>query len=345
MVEYKTENSNYEKGIESIGKIDDGVIDDIISKLKELKTIPIKRSFKEVTKYGIKAVNGFEKLEKEKNTSRIKTGTLIDKLIGGGILPSKSMLVFGEPASGKSEVAYTMAATTAAIKENGVVLLIDAENSFSARRFEQICNERGLDFNEVAQKLVLFQPANWVELMFLIYSLPTPDDVGGKISLIILDSLTKLFRGIEFAGRGELNVKQPMIREIPIYLGDLAKAYESVLFITTQVYQKPVAGAFIAEWATFQPVGGVGLTHQTSYNLLMRHGKDGTQIARLTDADDVPLGEAYFVITAAGVEELPDTEKAAELIKKADNYHNQLEHALDDKKRGRKKKENEAKEQ
>jgi RecA/RadA recombinase len=324
-----------EEGIESINKekIDLDVIADIIDKLKEAKTAVLKQSFNNIKKYGIKPVNNMERYKLEINQPRLKTGTLIDKMLGGGLPPTKSMLLYGAPATGKSEITTTMAATC-----SDVIVYIDAENSFSFPRLKQICDEREIDFQMVMDKLILYQPVDWIELMFLLYDLPSPADVG-KIELIVLDSVTKHFRGLEFAGRGELSIKQPMIREIPLHLKYIAKDYNCAFILTTQVYQKPVTQSYLPEWSSYQAVGGVGLEHQTTYNLLLRHGSNPViQIARLTDADDVPLSEEPFVITAAGVEELPDSKKAEEMIKKAEKYQKKNESCLEDSKKEKKEK-------
>jgi RecA/RadA recombinase len=186
-------------------------------------------------------------------------------------------------------------------------------------------------------KIILYQPQNWIEQMMILESMLSPADVG-KIGLIIVDSLTKLFRGIEFAGRGELHNKQPMIREYPIDLISIAKAYGCAMIYTSQIYQTPASNPFLPDWANEACVGGPSLQHQATYVVHLRRGPAITRIARLIDADDMPLAERPFVITEAGVEDMPDTAKAADLIKKAEEYEKkQTAYLLEEKKKRGKK--------
>lgn len=308
-------------------------IDEIINYFKSEKEKKICKRFEELKDIKIEPINLVDKLADECGEDRLVTGTLIDDMIRGGLPPSASFLLYGEPATGKSEICLTMAVLCPY-----KVIFIDTEGSFKAQRLKDLCDARGLDYNIIAKKIIYFSPKNWIEQMFILHNLPSPADVG-KIGLIIVDSLTKLFRGIEFAGRGELNNRQPLIREWGIKLKEIAEDYRCGWVLTTQVYQKPdSSSSFMPEWTTFQAVGGLGLEHQTTYTMMLRHGDKGSQIARLVDADDVPLGERPYIITVRGVEELPDSDKAKAIIQKSLDYGENLRKKLEaPSKRGRKK--------
>jgi RecA/RadA recombinase len=308
-------------------------IDGIITELKLAKERKLVKVFDKIQVNGVPAIDLNDKLATEERECRLQTGTLVDGMIRGGLPPSASFLLYGEPATGKSEICITMAVLCP-----DHVIFIDTEGSFRAQRLQEICNARGLDYKTIASKITYYRPINWIEQMYLLQNLPSPADVG-KIGLIIVDSLTKLFRGIEFAGRGELNVRQPLIREWGINLKEVAENYGCGWVLTTQVYQKPdSSSSFMPEWTTFQAVGGLGLEHQTSYTMILRHGEGNVKIARLVDADDVPLGERPFRITAKGVEELTDSEKSQEIEKKALGYEQKVQSCLDEPTRKAKKK-------
>lgn len=314
------------------------MVDKITTIEDVVKDLGAKREKSVVTKYveamktgGIKAVDNRKACAAEFAEEKLKTGTLIDDIIGGGLGVGDTMLLFGEYGSGKSETAYTMAV----LCENKVIL-IDTEGSFRWRRIKQICEARGIDFEKMMDKIILFQPQSWTEQMALIDNLPTPVDVG-KIDIIIVDSLTKQFRGIEFAGRQELQTKQPMIRSYPIRLTEIARAYGCAVIITTQVYQTPNASSFMPVWTTFQPVGGAGLQHQPTHVIMLRKGEGNVRIARLLDSDYNPIAERPLLITEKGIEDVPDTAKAQELVKKTEQYEEKQANVMFEKTKKEKK--------
>lgn len=298
-------------------------IDDIIRDLAARKEAKLVKIYKETRDTVIQPTSVEEKYQRETSEELLKTGTLIDDLIGGGMLPESTMLLYGEYGSGKTETCLTMAVLCPYI-----VIYIDTENSFSAVRIKEICDARGLDYKAVFKKIILYQPKTWIEQMQVINSIPSPADVDGKIGLIILDSVSKLFRGIEFAGRQELQVRQPPIRECMIELGNIAQVYRCAVIFTTQIYETPVIQAFMPEWTGYKPVGGPSIKHQPKYVVFLRRGKGNIRIARLTDADNKPLAERPFQITAAGITDLPKTKAAEKEIKKSEEYQKSQESVL-----------------
>jgi DNA repair protein RadA len=308
-------------------------ITDIIGDLADQKEKKIVQFYKEHKGKKIKPVDPFEAFEKEQSQVKLKTGTLIDDMVGGGFEAGSSMLLFGEYGSGKTETCFTVAVLCP-----DVVIYIDCEGSFKWSRIKEMCEARGLDYKVVFAKIKLFQPANWVELMMTLAQLPSPADEGiGKIGVIIIDSLTKLFRGIEFAGRQELQVKQPPIRELMITGTEIAKAYECALIFTTQIYESPNASAFMPKWASFHAVGGASIEHQASYVMFLRRAQGNVRIARLTDSDWKPLSERPYLITVKGIEDIPDTKTAQALMEKTEKYEAEQQQALRDKEKKKKK--------
>jgi RecA/RadA recombinase len=309
---------------------------DIIGELAETKEKQIVAFYKENKDKKIESVDPLKEFEKEQTQLKLKTGTLIDEMVGGGFEAGSSMLLYGEFGSGKTETCFTIAVLCP-----DVVIYIDTEGSFKWTRIKEMCDSRGLDYKKVFEKIKLYQPANWVELMILLRQLPSPADVG-KIGLIIIDSLTKQFRGIEFAGRQELQVKQPPLRELMLSTQETAKTYGCAVIFTTQIYETPNANPFMPEWASQKPVGGASIEHQASYVMFLRRAQGNCRIARLVDADWKCLAERPYMITERGIDNMPDTEKAKEVIEKSEEYEKKLADAMRDKeKRGRPKKEEE----
>jgi len=306
-------------------------LNDIINELVKRKEETLSDTWKELKKKRkLKPVDLEKKLEEEGHNDKLKTGTLIDDLIGGGLEVASSMLLFGEYGSGKTQTCFTMAVLCP-----DIVIYIDTEGSFKASRIKEICDARGLDYKKVFDKIKLFQPSNWIEQMYILQNLPSPADYG-KIGLIIVDSLTKLFRGVEFSGRQSLSIKQPLIREYILTLEEIARDYGSALIYTTQIYESPTANAFLPDWTGQKAVGGSSILHQADYVVFLRKGQGTSRIARLLDASWQPLRERPFRISAQGIEDLPQTEKAEKMKEKSLKYEENLEKVLEDPKRKKK---------
>jgi len=296
----------------------------VIEALRDRKISDLKNELTALkNKQAIDRVDLMAKLEEEQSEVKIQTGTLVDELIGGGLSPKTSMLLYGEYGAGKTQTCFTMA-----VECPDDVLYVDAEGSFRAERIKQICDERGKDFKEVFKKIHLFQPENWVQQMRCIYSFPAPPDAHtGKIGLIIIDSLTKEFRGIEFAGRQTLTQKQPLIREFAFKMGQIVKEYGAALIFTTQVYEEPNQGIFSTDWDKFKAVGGSSLLHQPDFVLCFRRVQNrNIRIVRMMDSSWKPLGERLFVITERGIDDLPEESVAREaILKRAEKFEKQQE--------------------
>jgi len=245
--------------------------------------------------------------QKEEAEFRVKTGTLIDDVIGGGVPEGKSLLLYGEFGSGKTQTCFT-----SAVLCPNKVIYIDTEGSFRMSRIKQICKERELNLDEVKKKIIYFRPKNWAEQMLVLFSLPSPaDSIDGKVDLIICDSLSKHFRGIEFLGRENLGIKNGLIREFVLTLERVAEMHNAAFIYTTQIYDRvsgfsPKAGPSQTQAA----VGGRSVEHQPDIVLHFRKGSGNIRVARMMDSSWNPLGERSFVINEKGIDIIPETAKA-----------------------------------
>lgn len=298
-------------------------IDKIVEALKASKAKSLKSYLDRLkNKERLKPIDQDKLLKREQTEEKIKTGTLIDEIIGGGLPPSTedavtSMLLYGEYGSGKTQTCFTMA-----VESPDDVIYIDTEGSYRAERIQEICETRGKDWDEIKKKIHLYRPINWVEQMMVLHSLPAPTDTHtGKIGLIIIDSLTKEFRGIEFAGRSSLTVKQPLLREFVFSIEDTAKTLKCAIVFTTQIYESPQANPFLPTWTGHKAVGGASVLHQPAFVIFFRRGSGNLRVARMMDSSWKKLKERPFVITKKGIEDVPRGAKAAEkLLKKADDF-------------------------
>jgi len=277
----------------------------IINHFKKRKAKMLKELFETIE---IKRSDPFKEYEQELQEKQNKTGTILDDLLGGGLGEGESLLLYGEFGAGKTQTCFTMS-----VLSPSKVVFLDTEGSFKWRRIKEICDARNLDYKEVFKKIILFRFKSWVAILKFLYEFPKhiPEtDIG----LIILDSLIKRFRGVEFAGRESLSIKQPLIREVLLSLEEIASAYGASLIITTQIYETPNANPFLPSWTGQKAVGGASLLHQPDYVCFLRKAEGNIRIARLLDSSYKPLGERPFIITKAGVEDIP--EKEEKLLKK-----------------------------
>jgi RecA/RadA recombinase len=242
----------------------------------------------------------------EKNEVKVKTGTVVDEIIGGGIPEGKSVLFYGEFRSGKTQTCLTMAA----LCENKVVY-IDTEASLRAERMEQICKTRGLDWAKIRDKIIYYQPKNWIEQMSVLWGFPAPADVEGKIDLVICDSISKHFRGVEFMGRQTLQVKNGLLREFILSIEQIAKQHKAAFVYTTQIYDTPSATPYSTKSDIQKPVGGRSAEHQPDFVLFFKKGTGNVRIVEMMDSSYTALAERAFLINEKGIDNIPEGSKVS----------------------------------
>ncbi len=290
----------------------------------------------------ISPLNLEQQEEAEKHILRIRTNTAIDKVLGDGIPEGKSAMLYGEFASGKTQTVET--ATCLCV---GMVIYIDTEGSFSLERLKQICDARKLDWKTVRDKIIFYQPQDWVEQMLVGQSLPSPDDIsrqygeGKKVDLIICDSISKHFRGIEFLGRESLGIKLGLLREFIFNMERASKLHRAGLIYTTQIYDSVEGGGFMTSKAdTQRAVGGRSAEHQPDFTLHFRKGSGNVRIVRVVDSSYKPLAEESFVINEKGIDDLPPDSKAGVMYEKNHEKFNkrQQQESIKPEKKGKGKK-------
>jgi DNA repair protein RadB len=294
-------------------------IQEIKQKIEALKHGVYKEYLKQISeKTVISPVNLEEREKFEKTCLRIRTNTMIDKVIGDGIPEGKSAMLYGEYGSGKTQTVETATCVC-----SGMVIYIDTEGSFSLERLKEICDNRHTDWKTVRDKIIFFDPENWVEQMLVSQSLPSPDDIarqygeGKKVDLIICDSISKHFRGIEFLGRESLGIKLGLLREFIFNLERACRLHKAALIYTTQIYDSVEGGGYMTSKAdTQRAVGGRSAEHQPDFVLHFRKGSGNIRIVRVMDSSYKPLAEESFVINEKGIDNLPVDSKAGQLYEK-----------------------------
>jgi len=245
--------------------------------------------------------------KKELTGMKIKTGTVIDEIIGGGIGVGEMAMLYGEFAAGKTQTVFTIVALS-----KGMVVYIDSEDSFSFKRLKEICDARGIDYADVKKRLLLYKPQNWLEQLIIARSIPAPEELDGKIDIIIVDSIINYFRGQEFTGRQTLPLKTGFLREFIEALKYVAKIHKAGIIMTNQVSEEPSMNAYSSKADTQKPLGGHSVTHQPTYSLFFRKGSGNIRVVRVIDSSKDKQAERAFIINEKGIDDLPKDAKAAE---------------------------------
>ncbi len=218
---------------------------------------------------------------------KLSTGSAkIDRLLDGGFESSTITLLYGEGGSGKTNLCL-LASRNSALTGSRIIY-IDTEG-VSMDRLRQLS---GTNFDRVSKSILFSAPNDFREQTKLIEKGIKLIEVRGKISLIVVDSLTMLFRSYRTE---ELEDRKELSEQLTMLLS-AARKYDIPVIVTSQVYTNIDKG-------TFEPLGGHALNHAAKTILYLEKvsggGRKATLIKHryLRDAEYVD-----FRITQAGIE-------------------------------------------
>ncbi|MDI6737367.1 MAG: AAA family ATPase [Nanoarchaeota archaeon] len=160
-----------------------------------------------------------------------KTGCKIDDFID---YSNAISCIYGKPATGKTTLCLMAAA-----REKGKVVFIETESGFSADRMEQIAGN-------INDNFVLIPVRSFEEQCRAVESLL---ELKGKISLVIIDSFTALYRQ-ELQNKKDAN---PLLSRQLSILKEISAT--APVLITSQVYMTmdkkdvgPVGSNMLKSW-------------------------------------------------------------------------------------------------
>jgi DNA repair protein RadA len=223
----------------------------------------------------------------------------LDQLIGSGFESQAISELFGEFASGKTQLAHQLCVTVQLPKEEkgleGNAIYIDTENTFRPERIIEMSKPYGLNPKEVLENIHVAHAYNSNHQILLI---DKAKEVAREIPirLLVVDSLTAHFRA-EYIGRGALAERQQKLNQ---HMHDLLRfgvLNNAVIYVTNQVLAKP--DALFGD--PTRPIGGHIVGHTATYRIYLRKSKGGKRIARLTDSPHLPEGEAVFTMKTEGI--------------------------------------------
>lgn len=196
---------------------------------------------------------------------KLRTGSQkIDTLLDGGIEPSTITMIYGEGGTGKTNLCLMISRN--AVLDGFKVIYIDTEG-VSMERLRQLS---GSEFEKVSRNILFSTPYNFIEQTKLIEKGIKLIESRGKIGLIVVDSLTMLFRSHradDQEDRKELNEQLSMLLSA-------ARKNDLPALVTSQVYTNIDRG-------TFEPLGGHALNHAAKTILRLERLDNRKRIATL----------------------------------------------------------------
>lgn len=244
-----------------------------------------------------------EILEDEKVERYLSTGSeQFNELLGGGYPLKLITQLYAENGLGKTQCAFTASVMATRPEEEGGldshVIYIDTEGTFNAQRIAQIAETRGYDPADVLSKIHcarVLTSGQQVLIMDKVNELA----VEFPIRLIVVDSITSRFRSDYAGGRQNLPERQGILGQHLSDLLSFADRNNAVVLVTNQVSAVPDANPMFGP--TFQPVGGNILGHASSHIVMIRRGKQGSRIMKLTKSNHMPSGECVVQLSVKGI--------------------------------------------
>jgi len=246
----------------------------------------------------------------------IPTGSKhLDGILGGGLRSDAITLMFGHWATGKTQLGYQLMINALAMFPEKKAVYIETESGiFSPDRLKQIVptvKTPKLDFSD---RLLLI-PASSMKIpahQYLAYQRVQKLLEGGeKISLLVVDSFTALFRGF-FPKRVQLADRNQEFAKHFTLLNWLSSKYNLAVYLTAQVQgvptspqeQKMALGRpenIVYGLKGFKFWGGPLPLHSAAYVLSLSRAKGQAWRARVIDSPDLPEAECLFSILPEGV--------------------------------------------
>lgn len=249
-------------------------------------------------------VSGMEFEDRLKTIQKISTNSeQLNKLLGGGIETQSLTEFFGEFGSGKTQVAYQIAVDVQLPEDkgglNGKAVWIDTEGTFRPERLQQIAMAKGLDPKTALENVKIGRAYSTDHQMLLVDKIPDLINNDKKIKLVIVDSMTALFRA-EFVGRSTLADRQQKLNVLLHHLQRIADRFNVAVYYTNQVMSRPD----VLFGDPTAAIGGNIIGHMATYRVYLRKGKKNIRIARLVDSPNLPEQEVAFQITPEGIKDV-----------------------------------------
>jgi RecA/RadA recombinase len=211
-------------------------------------------------------------------------------------------------ATGKSQLMYTLAVNAIGLLKRPVFLIETEPSTLAIERILEIASARGVEVRLDEDLFVI--PARFITspyAQYLAYEMArkTCREKGLKPALIGIDSFSSRFRGW-YGGRETLPSRSQEIARHITLLQELASEFNSLVYLSEQVYGVPDAGGQIQAVMKFGDArriyGGEYLLHAPSMCMMLVQTKADEYSLITFDVPFLPKKEYRFRITERGVE-------------------------------------------
>jgi len=196
---------------------------------------------------------------------------------------------YGPPGSGKTNIALNLAVQCA--RNGKKTIFVDTEGGLSIERVKQIS---GPDFEEMASKIIVFEPSTFSEQDQVLKKIEEMFQSGEKADLLVLDSAVALYRvkeGDSFSLNQELGKQMGLLLRI-------ARRFNVAVVITNHVYSRFDGDGLV------EPVGGTILKYRSKIMVELARGDlNGERFAVLKRHRSRPEGlQTRFKIVDSGLQ-------------------------------------------
>lgn len=235
----------------------------------------------------------------------INTGSHnLNEILGGGLYPNNVYLIYGEFATGKSQICHDLSFNLIKqykfLNEEGNLLYIDTENTFRPERIIEIA--RFNDFNDLSiLKNIKFLNIKSFDELKRLFKKISIEGLDPTIRLLIIDSFT-IFIRTDFADsdKSYKTISQELI-EVMKLLIKVKNTYKIPIVLTSQV--RSVMSKSVKKRIDVKPVMEYILNEFVDEIIYLRKGENDSRQALLVNSTLLPEKEGSFFITKKGLQD------------------------------------------
>ncbi len=195
----------------------------------------------------------------------VSTGTrIIDELLKGGLIRGTITTIYGESATGKTNICMISALHNAKAKK---VIYIDSEGNASKTRLLQLAQNR-----KILDNILFLKPTTFEEQIEIFNKLK--DILNDSVGMVIADSISMLYR-VELSNKELFKANQELGKQLS-YLLEIARKRHIPCIVTAQVYNDfdarnlKIVGGEIIKYAS-KIIIKLGNEKNYHYALLEKH--------------------------------------------------------------------------
>ncbi|MFA5992136.1 MAG: DNA repair and recombination protein RadB [Candidatus Pacearchaeota archaeon] len=175
------------------------------------------------------------------SSNKISAGSYdLNTWLYGGYEKDIITTVYGPAGSGKTN--FCMIAAVSQAKKEKKVIFIDTEGGFSVDRFKQICQDKkDSDYEQLIKNILIMKPTTFSDQKKIFESLYREINNDSNIGLIVIDSMTMLYR-IEIGDANEEKndfkikiINKELAKQLSI-LSSIARNKNIPILVTNQIY-------------------------------------------------------------------------------------------------------------